>query len=103
MKIYIIDDNTEAEMNIYGVDGEEHTEQFFIRHFSNKGIKYLSEEEKERYKTSADYGIYNVCYEAFAEIAERLQETIDRIAEDMERSGCDPVKTYTLDDRCYVV
>lgn len=103
MRVFIIDDNTEADLFIYGVDGGEHTEQFFIQHFSDKGVKFLTEEEKKKYNTSADYGIYNVCYEALAEIIEQLQATIDNIAEDMERSSCDPEKTYTFNDRCYVI
>lgn len=103
MLIYIIDDNTEAEVHIYGIDGEDRTERFFISHFADKGIKFLTDEEKEKYKTSADCGIYDVCFEKLAEIIGNFQQTIDRIAEDLEKNDSDVNETYTFDDRFYVV
>ena len=62
MRLFIIDENTEAEVCIYGIDGNENTEKFFITHFSGKGMKYLSDEEKKKFDTTADYAIKNVCY-----------------------------------------
>ncbi len=48
MKLFIIDDNTEAEIFIYGIDGSDCTERFFVSFFDGKGIKRLTEEEKNR-------------------------------------------------------
>lgn len=103
MRLFIIDENTEAEVCIYGIDGNENTEKFFITHFSGKGMKYLSDEEKKKFDTTADYAIKNVCYEALAEIIKDLQETIDLIADDCERSGCNAEEIYSFDSGCYVV
>lgn len=103
MKLFIIDENTEAELFIYGVDGNDHTEEFFVLYFSDKGVKNLSDEEKAKYNTTADYAIKNICYEALARIIEDIQETIDLIADDYERNGCNIKETYSFDSRCYVV
>ncbi|MCM1523786.1 MAG: hypothetical protein NC120_04940 [Ruminococcus sp.] len=103
MRLFIIDERTEAEVVIYGIDGYEHTEKFFSQYFADKGIKFLSEEEKVKYNTSADCGIYDICYEKLAEIIDVLQRTIDSIAEEYEKSGCDIGETYTFNGRCYVV
>lgn len=103
MKLYIIDENTEAELCIYGIDGNEHTEKFFVKHFSGKGVKTLSDEEKAKYNTTADYAIKNICYEALARIIADIQETIDLIADDYDRSGCDVEETYSFDSGCYVI
>lgn len=87
MRIFIIDENTEAECCIYGIDGTEQTEKFFITHFSGKGVKILTDEEKKKYNTEAYYAIKNICYEALARIIADIQETIDLIADDYEKSG----------------
>lgn len=103
MRIFIIDENTEAELFIYGIDGNDHTEQFFVTHFTGRGIKILTDEEKKKYNTEADYAIKNTCCEALAQIIERLQESIDIIAEEYRQSGCNIEETYTFDSGCYVV
>lgn len=103
MRLFIIDENTEAECCIYGIDGTEHTEKFFVTHFSGKGVKILSDEEKKKYNTEADYAIKNICYEALARIIADIQETIDLIADDYEKSGCNVEETYSFDSGCYVV
>lgn len=46
MKLFIIDDNTEAEVFVYGIDGSDCTERFFVSFFDGKGIKKLTEAEK---------------------------------------------------------
>ncbi len=103
MKLFIIDENTEAELFIYGIDGDDHTEKFFVTHFSGKGVKILSDEEKKKYNTEADYAIKNICYEALSRIIADIQETIDLIADDYEKSGCNVEETYSFDCGCYVV
>ncbi|MCM1327942.1 MAG: hypothetical protein NC253_00740 [Ruminococcus sp.] len=103
MRLFIIDENTEAELCIYGIDGNDHTEKFFVTHFSDKGVKILSEEEKKKYNTTADYAIKNICYAALAGIIEDIQRTIDLIADDYEKSGCNVGETYSFDSGCYVV
>ena len=103
MKLFIIDENTEAELFIYGIDGDDHTEKFFVMHFSGKGVKILSDEEKKKYNTEADYAIKNICYEALSRIIADIQETIDLIADDYEKSGCNVEETYSFDCGCYVV
>ncbi len=103
MKIYIIDENTEAEVYIYGIDGEEHTEQFFYKYFSRKGIQILSDEEKEVYNTSADYALSQISCTALDSVLETIQKTIDIISEDVKISKCDIDKTYSVDGKCYVI
>lgn len=103
MKLFIIDDNTEAEIFIYGIDGSDCTERFFVSFFDGKGIKKLTEEEKKQYKTEADYAILNSYCECLENAIALLQETIDIIAEEYKRSGCNVKETYTFCDRCYVV
>lgn len=103
MRLFIIDENTEAELFIYGIDGGDHTEKFFVTHFSGNGVKILSDEEKKKYNTEANYAIKNICYEALSRIIEDIQTTIDLIAEDYEKSGCNVEETYSFDCGCYVV
>lgn len=103
MKLYIIDENTEAELFIYGIDGNDHTEKFFITHFAGKGVKNLSDEEKKKYNTEADYAIKNICYEALARSIANIQEAIDLIADEYEKSSCNIEETYSFDSGCYVV
>lgn len=103
MRLFIIDENTEAELCIYGIDGNEHTEKFFVTHFSEKGMKFLSDEEKKKYNTTADYAIKNVCYEALSRIIAEIQEAIDLIADDYEKNGGNIEEAYTFDNGCYVV
>lgn len=103
MRIYIIDDNTEAELSIYGVDGNEHTEQFFITHFTGKGIKFLTNEEKAKYNTAADCAISNICYEVLGTVIADLQKAIDDIAEEYERNNSDIKGVYTFDNKCYAI
>lgn len=103
MKLFIIDDNTEAEVFVYGIDGSDCTERFFVSFFDGKGIKKLTEAEKKQYETEADYAIPNAYCEYLENAIALLQETIDIIAKEYKRSGCNVKETYTFCDRCYVV
>lgn len=103
MKLFIIDDNTEAELFIYGVDGNDHTEEFFVLYFSGRGAARLSDEEKGKYNTTADYAITNGSCACLAENIEKIQKSIDLIAEERNRNGSDVKKDYTIDDRCFVI
>ncbi|MCH5199713.1 MAG: hypothetical protein J1F60_02045 [Oscillospiraceae bacterium] len=103
MKIYITDFNREVDVCIYGVDGDEHTEDFMLKYFGDKGLQFLSAEEKAKYDTAADYAIDNICYEALAQSIDKIQSAIDAIANDYEKSGCDISEIYTFDGKCYVI
>lgn len=103
MKLFIIGENTEAEMSIYGVDGNDHTEEFFILYFSGMGAARLSDEEKKKYNTEADYAITNRCLDCLAENIEKIQKSIDLIAEQYAKNGGDVKEDYTLNDRCFVI
>ncbi len=103
MKLFIIDDNTEAEVFVYGIDGSDCTERFFVSFFEGNGVNKLGEAEKKQYGTEADYAVPNAYCEYLENAIALLQKSIDIIAEEYKKSGCNIKETYTLGDRCYVV
>lgn len=103
MKLFIVDDNNEAEVFIYGIDGNDCTERFFVNFFEGKGIKRLTDEEKKQCRTEADYAILNSYCEYLENAISLLQGTIDIIAKEYKQSNCNIKDTYTFDGRCYVV
>lgn len=103
MKVFIYGFNREAEICIYGVSGEEATETFLVRFFSDKGLYKLTDEEKKKYNTEAEYAVSKDSYEALAQNIERIQTALDLIADDVIKSECDPNEVYKIDGNCYVV
>ena len=57
MKVFIYGFNRNAEICIYGISGEEETEKFLTKFFADKGLYLLSEEEKKKYNTDAEYAV----------------------------------------------
>lgn len=103
MKLFVTDFHRNAEIYIYGIDDEEHTEDFLVRFFSDKGLIKLSKAEKKDYGTAADYAMDNTNFAALVQIIEKYQAAIDRIADDIEQTGCDPYREYSFDNSCYVI
>ncbi len=103
MKLLIRDDFREVEVYLYGIDNEEHTEEFIVLNFWDKGLKRLSEDDKKRYQTEAEYIVSEEHYKEFLKASERAQEIFDKIAEDKRRTNCNVKETYTYDGKCYVI
>jgi hypothetical protein len=103
MKVFIYGFNRNAEICIYGISGEEETEKFLTKFFADKGLYLLSEEEKKKYNTDAEYAVSKESYEALAQNIERIQAALDAIADDVIKTECDPNEVYQIDGKCYVV
>ena len=103
MKVFVYGFNREAEICIYGINGEESTEIFLTNFFSDKGLYKLSDEDQEKYSTDAEYAVSKDSYEALAQNIERIQAALDAIADDVIKTECDPNEVYKIDEKCYVV
>ena len=103
MKIYISDLHRETEIYIYGVDGEEATERFIEKYFEPNEVIRLSESRRKKYNTDAMYAISGESYEVLAQTIERIQNTIDMVAEELLERDFEPEKEYADNSKCFVI
>lgn len=80
--MYIYDRNVTLEIGVYNIEGDEATEQFMNKHFSDypSAFRKLTDEEKKEYNTTADYGIDNECFNAIVGMIGSIQPIIDEVA-----------------------
>lgn len=103
MKIFVREYCRDVTVRIYGIDGDEHTKEFFKKYFSDvKGIYETTDEEREDYNTEAVYTIVKADYYNFlAQQIESIQKGIDEVAEAKFRNETEV--DYTFDNCCYIV
>ncbi len=66
MKIFVREYCRDVTVRIYGIDGDEHTKEFFEKYFSDvKGIYETTDEKREDYNTEAVYTIVKADYYNF--------------------------------------
>lgn len=83
MKIFILEQQREVHIRIYGIDGEQHTKEFFDAVFVGMSCVYpTTDKEKSEYDTDAVYTFESrAAFDKFCEYLEILQDTLDTIAE----------------------
>ncbi len=103
MKIFVREYCRDVTVRIYGIDGDEHTKEFFEKYFSDvKGIYETTDEEREDYNTEAVYTIVKADYYNFlAQQIESIQKGIDEVAEAKFRNEAEA--DYTFENCCYIV
>lgn len=103
MKIFVREYCRDVTVRIYGIDGDEHTKEFFKKYFSDvKGIYETTDEEREDYNTEAVYTIVKADYYNFlAQQIESIQKGIDEVAEAKFRN--ETAADYTFENCCYIV
>lgn len=86
MKVFIREDNTTDHIRIYGMSGEQKTEEFFDTVFTGKDMTQVyrtTDEERKEFGTDAVYTFYSrAAFDKFCEYLNILQGTIDLIADD---------------------
>ena len=103
MKIFILEEQREVHIRIYGIDGEQHTKEFFDAVFVNMSCIYpTTEAEKKEYDTDAVYTFESkAAFDKFCEYLEILQETLDTIAESLIDENS--VEEYCFEYEKYLV
>ena len=83
MKVFILEEEREVHIRIYGIDGEQRTKEFFDAVFVNMSCIYpTTEAEKKEHDTDAVYTFESkAAFDKFCEYLEKLQDTLDTIAE----------------------
>ena len=83
MKIFILEEQREVHIRIYGINGEQRTKEFFDAVFVGMSCLYpTTNEEKSEYGTDAIYTFESrAAFNKFCTFLEKLQDTLDTIAE----------------------
>lgn len=103
MKVFIRECCRDAVVKIYGIDGEEHTKEFFEKFFLGcAGVYRTTEEEHTEYLSEAEFTVVKAGdFEYFAKNLGKLQNAIDIVAEGLKRG--ESIQDYTFNGRCYIV
>lgn len=103
MKVFILEEQREVHIRIYGVDGEQRTKEFFDAVFVNMSCVYLTtEDERKKYHTNGIYTFESrAAFNKFCTFLEKLQDTLDKIAEAI--IGGDDEKEYGFEYANYIV
>lgn len=103
MKIFIREYCRDSVVKIYGIDGEEHTKDFFEKYFLGcQGVYRTTEEEHTEYLSEAEFTIVKADdFNFFAKNLGKLQNAINIVAEGLKRG--ENIQDYTFNGRCYIV
>ena len=103
MKIFILEEEREVHIRIYGIDGEQRTKEFFDAVFVNMSCIYpTTEAEKKEHDTDAVYTFESkAAFDKFCEYLEKLQDTLDTISEALIED--DSAEEYCFEYENYLV
>ncbi len=103
MKIFILEEQWEVHIRIYGVDGEQRTKEFFDAVFVGMSCVYpTTDKEKSEYDTDAVYTFESrAAFDKFCEYLEILQDTLDTISEALFKD--DSAEEYSFEYANYIV
>lgn len=104
MKVLILEEKRDVHFRIYGIDGEQRTEEFFKAVFCEKMscVYPTTEDERAEYHTEAKYTFTcRVAYDKLCEYVTVLQETLDLIADTIIDG--DNREEYELEYAQYIV
>ena len=103
MKVFILEEEREVHIRIYGIDGEQRTKEFFDAVFVNMSCIYpTTEAEKKEHDTDAVYTFESkAAFDKFCEYLEKLQDTLDTISEALFEN--DSAEEYCFEYENYLV
>ena len=103
MKILIRENLQTKEINIYGIDGKLHTEDFFEKYFSDTGGAYPTlPYEREEFQTDAEWTIITEAdFLLLAETISVIQKAIDDVNEML--IGGEKVGEFVFQSECYLI
>lgn len=103
MKILIKETRKTVGVNIYGIDGNPQTKEFFEKYFTDvEGVYATPEEERKEFDTAAEWTIEKEeDFLLLANIIEDLQRSIDEVQKRLIEGAA--VSEYTFDNHCYIV
>lgn len=103
MKVFILEEEREVHIRIYGIDGEQRTKEFFDAVFVNMSCIYpTTEAEKKEHDTDAVYTFESkAAFDKFCEYLEKLQDTLDTISEALFED--DSAEEYCFEYENYLV
>lgn len=104
MKVFIKEYCRDVIIRIYGIDGDEHTKEFFEKYMSDiDGVYETTDEERKLYCSEAEYTITKAeYYNFFAQQIDNIQKGIDEVAEAAILWN-EKTEDYIFDDECYVI
>lgn len=105
MKVLILENKTEYDIQIYGIDGTEKTIEFFQTYFigvPTVGIYETTSEERELYHTTALITFLTVHdYNCFVRVINVIQDGIDAVSDALDE-GQD-IDDYTFNGESYII
>ena len=101
MKVFIREYCRDVIIRINGIDGEEHTKDFFAKYLCGvNGVYETTDEERTEYSTEAEYTIEKgEYYDFFIQHIDNIQKGIDTVSEALK----DTISQYIIDGRFYIV
>ena len=103
MKVLIRENLQTKEINIYGVDGKLHTEDFFEKYFSDTDSACLTfYEEREEFQTDAEWTIITEAdFLLLAETISVIQKAIDDVNELL--IGGENAGEFVFQSECFLI
>lgn len=103
MRVLIRDMFKTVGINIYGLDGNEHTDEFFEKYLSrSERIHRTPDDERELYQSDAEWTIESIeDFNEFKRSIYGIQRAIDEIRTKLIDG--DNIENYTFSGECYLV
>lgn len=104
MKLFVQEYHRDAEVYVYGIDGDDHTEDFFDKYFSDcKEIRRTTAREKGKFGSNAPYLIRTIGeYELLANTLTVIQSALDAVADAID-SGYSTADDFRFDEQCFII
>lgn len=109
MEAYIVDENRVVNVYLYGIDGEERTEEFFDKYLEQvNGITKILDEYRMRMKLQRTV-VYAISrgadYSLLVHTFSKLQTAIDAIADEFVYAEDEQrvIEKYTIDNCNYII
>ena len=103
MKIYIEDLNRDGDIYLYGIDGDDHTEEYICHYFfgeMNNVMRFLSDGERIVYETTAYYAVDSVeIYDSVVHTVNMLQKIIDYISDFAVRNSVSVKEMFEIGEQ----
>lgn len=103
MKVLIRENLQTIEINIYGADGNQHTEKFFEKYFSDTDGAYPTyPEERDEFQTDAEWTIITEAdFRQLEETISVIQKAIDDVNELL--IGGENVGEFVFQSECFLI
>ncbi len=103
MKVFLKEYCRDVIIRIYGIDGDEHTREFFEKYLTSvDGVYETTEAERAEYRTKGVFTITKAEYFNFlAQQIGNIQQGIDEVADELMRGKT--ISDYTFNGVNYVI